>query len=136
MAKLRLFFNTVLKGNLYDDFINKYSGIITRKEVKLLMFKVLFSRNEYYVGAKKFVPYDSDKIIDFLGDDWKKAVRPAFRVTAIKAIAEERGLDSKVIVESLFDRVETENLEVNPLDRSPKFIQEKLSDSDNIIVDI
>jgi len=87
-------------------------------------------------NASKLVPYDDDKIIDFLGNDWKKAVRPAFRVTAIKAIAEERGLDSKVIVESLFDRVETENLEVNPLNRSPKFIQEKLSDSDNTIVDI
>ena len=110
-----------------DDRIR---GLLTNKVMRFGE-RVFRGRN-----ASKLVPYDDDKIIDFLGDDWKKAVRPAFRVTAIKAIAEERGLDSKVIVESLFDRVETENLEVNPLNRSPKFIQEKLSDSDNTIVDI
>ncbi len=110
-----------------DDRIR---GVLTNKVMRFGE-RVFRGRN-----ASKLVPYDSDKIIEFLGDDWKKAVRPAFRVTAIKAIAEERGLNSKVIVESLFERVETENLEVNPLNRSPKFIQEKLSDSDNTIVDI
>jgi hypothetical protein len=63
MVKFRLFYNTVLKGSLYDDFINRYSGAITRREVKLLMFKVLFSRNEYIVGYKKVVPYNDDKKI-------------------------------------------------------------------------
>ena len=63
MAKLRLFYDSVLNGLLYDDFINSYSGCIYRKEVKEIMFKVLFSRNEYVIGCKRIVPYDNDKKI-------------------------------------------------------------------------
>ena len=39
------------------------------------------------------------------------------------------------MIESLFDRVEGTGLDVNPLDRSPKFIQ-NLLDEDEKIVDI
>ena len=61
MVKLRLFYNSVLNGTLYDEFIKRYSGVITRKEVKNIMFKVLFSRNEYYKEYKKIIPYENDK---------------------------------------------------------------------------
>ena len=55
-------------------------------------------------NGSKLVPYDKEKILDFLGDDWRAAVRPEFRTTAIKAIAKERGLNPNVIMESLFER--------------------------------
>lgn len=110
-----------------DDRIR---GLLTNKVMRF-GDRVFRGRN-----SSKLVPFSDDKVIEFLGDDWKAAIRPQFRTTAIKAIAEERGLNPKVILESLFERVETENLEVNPLNKSPKFIQEKLSDSDNKIVDI
>jgi len=63
MVNLRLFYNSVLNGNLYDDFMKRYSEDITRKEVKDIMFKVLFSRNEYYKGYRKIIPYQKDKKI-------------------------------------------------------------------------
>ena len=110
-----------------DDRIR---GLLTNKVMRF-GDRVFRGRN-----SSKLVPFSDDKVIEFLGDDWEAAIRPQFRTTAIKAIAEERGLNPKVILESLFERVETENLEVNPLNKSPKFIQEKLSDSDNKIVDI
>ena len=39
------------------------------------------------------------------------------------------------MIESLFESVETSNLDVNPVERSPKFIQ-NLLDEDEKIVDI
>ena len=110
-----------------DDRIR---GLLTNKVMRF-GDRVFRGRN-----SSKLVPYDDEKVIEFLGEDWKAAIRPQFRTTAIKAIAEERGLNPKVILESLFERVETENLDVNPLNKSPKFIQEKLSDSDNKIIEI
>tara|TARA_R100000231_G_C5310289_1_gene160224 strand:- start:364 stop:882 length:519 start_codon:yes stop_codon:yes gene_type:complete len=84
-------------------------------------------------NASKLVPYDNDKILEFLGDDWKAAVRPAFRTTAIKAIAEKRGLNPKVIMESLFERVETEQLDVTPVSKAPKFLTDKLKNDSDIV---
>ena len=84
-------------------------------------------------NGSKLVPYDKEKILDFLGDDWRAAVRPEFRTTAIKAIAKERGLNPNVIMESLFERVETESLDVVPLNKAPKFIQEKLKNDSDIV---
>ena len=75
------------------------------------------------------------KVIKWLGDDWNMAVRPAFRTSAIRKIAEDRGENPNVVIESLFESVETSNLDVNPVERSPKFIQ-KLLNEDEKIVDI
>lgn len=83
----------------------------------------------------KMVPYDSDKILEWLGDDWKAAVRPNFRTSAIRRIAEDRGKNPNVVIESLFNIVEDTGLDVNPFDRSPKFIQ-NLLDSDEKEVEI
>jgi hypothetical protein len=61
MVNLNVFYNSVLNGDLYDAFINSFSGDITRDAVKKIMFKVLFSRNKYYYGYKKITPYESEK---------------------------------------------------------------------------
>ena len=61
MVKLRAFYNSALKGALYDEFVEIHSGDITRNEVKKIMFKVLFSRNQFYLGYKKIIPYERDK---------------------------------------------------------------------------
>ena len=84
-------------------------------------------------NSSKLVPFSNDKILEFLGDDWKIAVRPAFRTSAIRAIAKERGLNEKVIMDSLFDRVETEQLDVTPVNKAPKFLQNLLDEEDKIV---
>ena len=84
-------------------------------------------------NSSKLVPFDNDKILEFLGDDQKIAVRPAFRTSAIRAIAKERGLNDKVIMDSLFDRVETEQLDVTPVNRAPKFLQNLLDEDEKIV---
>ena len=60
-SEMMKFRNTTLKGNFYNDFIDLYGNGITRKEVKELMFKVLFSRNEIYDNYKRFIPYEDEK---------------------------------------------------------------------------
>ena len=61
MVKLRLFYDSVRRGSLYDDFIECYGNEISRDDVKKIMFKVLFSRNEYHKGYNKIIPYENDK---------------------------------------------------------------------------
>ena len=39
------------------------ADVTQRKEAKKIMFKVLFSRNKFYIGYKKMIPYESDKMI-------------------------------------------------------------------------
>ena len=52
----------------------------------------------------KWKPYDKNKVLEYLGEDWKHVVRPEFRITGIQAIARQRGQDPWVIMESLFDK--------------------------------
>ncbi|MDC1379071.1 hypothetical protein N8273_00360 [Algibacter sp.] len=61
MVKLKRFYNSVLNGSLYSEFINYYSGDISREEVKNIMFEVLFSRNKLYAGYRKIIPYEKEK---------------------------------------------------------------------------
>ena len=63
MADLKQFDDAVISGTLYDDFIETYGGEITRKEVKQIIFKVLFSRNYIIKDFVKYVPYKKDKEI-------------------------------------------------------------------------
>ncbi len=84
-------------------------------------------------NQRKMVPYDQDKIIKWLGDDWQMAVRPSFRTSVIRKIAEERGENPNIVIESLFESVEGKNLDVNPVERSPKFIQNLLDKEDKIV---
>jgi hypothetical protein len=62
LANLKQFENSVLKGSLYDDFVDLYKGKLIRDEVKKIVIKVLFSRN---IISKKysFIPYKADKEI-------------------------------------------------------------------------
>lgn len=61
LVNLKTFKQSVIQGTLYDDFIKSYSEGITRKEVKDIMFKVLFSQNDLYDQFKNFIPYEKEK---------------------------------------------------------------------------
>ena len=63
MVKLRTFYEAVLKGKLYDDFTKSYTEDISRVEAKNIVFKILFSRNEFYQNYKKIIPFEKDKKI-------------------------------------------------------------------------
>tara|TARA_R110002020_G_scaffold268284_6_gene483491 strand:- start:450 stop:995 length:546 start_codon:yes stop_codon:yes gene_type:complete len=71
----------------------------------------------------KWKAYDKSKVLDYLGDDWQKVVRPEFRITGIQAIARQRGQDPWVIMESLFEQVEVPGVNIVPINRAPKYLQ-------------
>lgn len=62
-TNLSLFIHNTQKGIFYDSFIQMFPGYIERKEVKNLMFKVLFSKNEIYKDYYKYIPYEKEKEI-------------------------------------------------------------------------
>ena len=77
------------------------------------------------IPTMSYKPYDKEKVLDYLGDDWRSVVRPEFRVTGVKAVAESRGDDPNVIMESLFERVITNNsVTILPESKAPKYLQE------------
>lgn len=82
--------------------------------------------DDIIIGKPKFTwkPYDKKKVIDYLGDDWELVVNPSFRVTGIKAVAQRRGQDPYVILESLFEQVETPGINILPAFKAPKYMQE------------
>lgn len=89
--------------------------------------KVVREGRDVIVGrpSTTYKPYDKEKVLDYLGDDWRMVVRPEFRVTGIKAVAKERGQDPDVIVESLFQRVITNNnISILPESKAPKWMKE------------
>lgn len=61
LVNLNLYTSSVIKGDLYDDFVKSYSNGITRSEAKQIMFKVLFSKNEIHDKYNKFIPYKKEK---------------------------------------------------------------------------
>lgn len=59
LVNLKLFADSVLGGTLYDDFISMYNEkSLVRKDIKDIMFKVLFSRNHI---NNCFIPYKNEK---------------------------------------------------------------------------
>ena len=82
--------------------------------------------DDIIIGKPKFTwkPYDKKKVIDYLGDDWELVVNPTFRITGIKAVAQRRGQDPWVILESLFEQVETPGVNILPAYKAPKYMQE------------
>lgn len=71
-----------------------------------------------------YKPYDKEKILDYLGEDWRAVVRPEFRLTGIKAVATKRGEDPNTIVESLFYKeVTNNNVTILPESKAPKYLQ-------------
>jgi len=89
--------------------------------------KVVREGRDVIVGrpSTTYKAYDKEKVLDYLGDDWRAVVRPEFRVTGVKAVAKERGDNPDVIVESLFQRVITNNnITVLPESKAPKWMKE------------
>jgi hypothetical protein len=101
------------------------------KLVEELGDKAVRVGNRIIVGktSKTWKPYDKNKVMDYVGDDWKQVVNPTFRTTGIKALAQERGQDPQVIFESLFEQVETDNITILPEMKAPKYLQ-KLDDGE------
>lgn len=61
LVNLTSFTSSVVHGSLYDDFVKSYNDGIPRDEVKDIMFKVLFSKNETNDKYKIFIPYEKEK---------------------------------------------------------------------------
>ena len=74
-------------------------------------------------GTNTYKPYSVDKVLEYLGDDWKTAVRPSLRTTAIKKIAEDRGDNPYVIFDSLFETIITGDVSIVPQSKAPKKYQ-------------
>ncbi|OFY84540.1 MAG: hypothetical protein A3F72_14135 [Bacteroidetes bacterium RIFCSPLOWO2_12_FULL_35_15] len=62
LVNLNDFASSVTLGNLYEDFVERYSNGLTRKDVKDIMFKVMFSKNESKKN-KNFIPFEKEKKI-------------------------------------------------------------------------
>ena len=113
-----------------EDVISAARKIKTQMQVELgdkFNGKVKKYRDSYIVGrpSTTYKPYDKEKVLDYLGEDWRAVVRPEFRITGVKAVAESRGDDANVIVESLFQKVITNNnLTILPESKAPKWMKE------------
>ena len=104
-----------IKEKMTIEFGDRYSGQAIKNAGKVIIGRPTMS----------YKPYDKEKVLDYLGDDWRNVVRPEFRITGVKAIAEKRGDDPNVIIESLFERVITNNaVTILPESKAPKYLQE------------
>lgn len=104
-----------IKEQMTIELGDRYSGQAIKNAGKVIIGRPTMS----------YKPYDKEKVLDYLGDDWRNVVRPEFRITGVKAIAEKRGDDPNVIVESLFEKVITNNaVTILPESKAPKYLQE------------
>ena len=104
-----------IKEQMTIELGDRYSGQAIKNAGKVIIGRPTMS----------YKPYDKEKVLDYLGDDWRSVVRPEFRITGVKAIAEKRGDDPNVIVESLFEKVITNNaVTILPESKAPKYLQE------------
>ena len=104
-----------IKEKMTNELGDRYSGQAIKNAGKVIIGRPTMS----------YKPYDKEKVLDYLGDDWRNVVRPEFRITGVKAIAEKRGDDPNVIIESLFERVITNNaVTILPESKAPKYLQE------------
>ena len=77
LVNLSLFNKSVLNGTFYDDFITSFDGNITRKQVKDMMLRVMFSRNVVYKNGRRMIPYKKEK------DIFKSVYPVAFEIIEI-----------------------------------------------------
>ena len=104
-----------IKEKMTIELGDRYSGQAIKNAGKVIIGRPTMS----------YKPYDKEKVLDYLGDDWRNVVRPEFRISGVKAIAEKRGDDPNVIIESLFERVITNNaVTILPESKAPKYLQE------------
>ena len=76
---MRLIILTKMQRALKRWIDDRIRGLLTNKVMRFGN-RVFRGRN-----SSKLVPYDDKKVIEFLGKDWKAAIRPQFRTTAIKS---------------------------------------------------
>lgn len=104
-----------IKEQMTIELGDRYSGQAIKNAGKVIVGR----------PSTSYKPYDKEKVLDYLGDDWRSVVRPEFRVTGVKAVAEKRGDDPNVIMESLFERVITNNnVTILPESKAPKYLQQ------------
>lgn len=103
---------------LKKDLSNKLKGNVHKSAQRF--------DDDIVIGRPKFTwkPYDKNRVIDYLGDDWKEVVNPTFRITGIQAIARKRGQDPWVILESLFEQVEQPGIDIRPVNKAPKYLND------------
>ena len=102
--------------DLKDELLERYSGKVVRVGEKILIGK----------HGRQWKAHDNDKVLDYLGSDYRQAVRPSFRKGGVEAVAQKRGDNPKVIWDSLFYEELTETLTIldvnNP--KTPKYMKE------------
>lgn len=102
--------------DIKDELLDRYSGKVVRVGEKILIGK----------HGRQWKPLDSDKVLDYLGSDYRQAVRPSFRKGGVEAVAKKRGDNPRVIWDSLFYEELTETLTIldvnNP--KTPKYMKE------------
>tara|TARA_B100000287_G_C20523748_1_gene738055 strand:- start:463 stop:984 length:522 start_codon:yes stop_codon:yes gene_type:complete len=102
--------------DIKDELLERYSGKIVRVGNKILIGK----------HGRKWKPVDSDKVLDYLGSDYRQAVRPNFRKGGIEAVAKKRGDNPRTIWDSLFYEELTETLSILDVENpsTPKYMKE------------
>jgi len=103
----------LVQKKMKDELAYRYQGKAVRLPNKVIVGK----------PSKSYKPYDKDRVLEYLGDDWKEVVRPEFRITGVKAVAKQRGDDPNVIMESLFETVLTNEVSILPEMKAPKYLQ-------------
>ena len=102
--------------DIKDELLERYSGKVVRVGEKILIGK----------HGRQWKPLDSEKVLDYLGSDYREAVRPSFRKGGVEAVAKKRGDNPRVIWDSLFYEELTETLTIldvnNP--KTPKYMKE------------
>ena len=98
------------------ELLERYSGKVVRVGEKILIGK----------HGRQWKAHDNDKVLDYLGSDYRQAVRPSFRKGGVEAVAKKRGDNPRVIWDSLFYEELTETLTIldvnNP--KTPKYMKE------------
>ncbi len=102
--------------DIKGELLERYSGKVVRVGEKILIGK----------HGRQWKALDSEKVLDYLGSDYREAVRPSFRKGGVEAVAKKRGDNPRVIWDSLFYEELTETLTIldvgNP--KTPKYMKE------------
>jgi len=102
--------------DIKDELLERYSGKIIRVGEKVLIGK----------HGRQWKAHDNDKVLDYLGSDYRQAVRPSFRKTGVEAVAKKRGDNPRVIWDSLFYEELTETLTILDVNNpsTPKYMKD------------
>ena len=102
--------------DIKNELLERHSGKIVRVGNKIIIGK----------HGRKWKPHDPERVLDYLGSDYRQAVRPNFRKTGIEEVAKKRGDNPRVIWDSLFYEELEETLTIldgeNP--KTPKYMKD------------